>query len=455
MRKTLCAPAFTKLDCECREAAALRMCRKASFMRKISQKAIGGIALLATAGLVLTGCSSSSTESSDSGESGSTAAGNPKALEIATLLPQTGSLEHLIYGPEGAVKLALKDINDAGGVLGEDVTVVAEGNEGDSNDATVIAKSVDEIIKANPAFVLGAMGTSNTNAAMPKLTEAGILMGSPSNTGIALAGINPLYFRTIASDTIQGKALGNLIVKDGPTSVGILALNNDYGQGLRDNLQSTLEDAGVEVTYGAKGSGEEFPEGQTSFSSEVSAVLATKPEAIAILSYIEAQQIIPELKSQGFDLSKLYLVDGNTTPYEDLDPGTLEGAQGTTPGRTVDDGFEKELAAVFPDVTKSLNFAPETYDAVVLVALAAEKGGAADSETIRENLRAVSGADGGEECSTFKDCAALLKDGKDIHYSGKAGIGPLNEDNDPSTALVGIYKYDAENNPVPVDEIQG
>lgn len=425
-------------------------------MRKISQKAIGGIALLASAGLVLTGCSSSTSDSGDSGDSsGAAVAGNPEALEIATLLPQTGSLEHLIYGPEGAVKLAIQDINEAGGVLGKDVTVTAEGNEGDSNDPTVISKSVDDIIKANPAFVLGAMGTSNTNAAMPKLTEAGILMGSPSNTGIALSGVNPLYFRTIASDTIQGKALGNLIVKDGPTSVGILALNNDYGIGLRDNLQATLEDAGVEVTYGAEGSGEEFPEGQTAFSSEVSAVLATKPEAIAILSYIEAQQIIPELKSQGFDLSKLYLVDGNTTPYEDLEPGTLEGAQGTTPGRTVNEEFEAQLAEVFPDVSKSLNFAPETYDAVTLVALAAERGGAADSATILENLHAVSGSEGGEECSTFADCAALLKEDKEIHYVGKAGIGALTEENDPSTALVGIYQYGAENKPVPVDEIQG
>ncbi|WP_336659588.1 ABC transporter substrate-binding protein [Leucobacter sp. USHLN153] len=409
--------------------------------------------MLASAGLVLSGCSTTSTEGG--GAEGGSDSDAVTELKIATLLPQTGALEHLIYGPQGAVKLAMQNINDAGGVLGNDVTVVAEGNEGDSNDPTVIAKSVDDIIGAEPAFVLGAMGTSNTNAAMPKLTEAGILMGSPSNTGIALAGINPLYFRTIASDTIQGKALGNLVVKDGRTSIGILALNNDYGQGLRDNLQSTVEDAGVEVTYGAKGDGQEFPEGQTSFSSEVSAVLATDPEAIAILSYIEAQQIIPELKAQGFDLSKLYLVDGNTTPYPDLDPGTLKGAQGTTPGRTVDDGFEAELAEVFPDVSKSLNFAPEAYDAVMLVALAAQRGGSADSETIRDNLLAVSGADGGEKCSTFEDCLALLEDDKDIQYTGRAGIGPLNEDNEPSTALVGIYQFDGENTPVPVDEIQG
>ena len=427
--------------------------RKAAFMKKNAQRTLGGLALVASAALVLTGCSGGS--GGGGGSEGGGDAASADTLKIGSLLPQTGSLEHLIYGPQAALQLAMKDINDAGGVLGNDVELVVEGNEGDSNDPTVIAKSVDEIIKAKPAFVLGAMGTSNTNAAMPKLTEAGILMGSPSNTGIALSGVNPLYFRTIAPDTVQGSALGNLILKDGHASVGILALNNDYGKGLRDNLQKTLEDSGAEVSYGAEGKGQEFPEGQTAFSSEVSAVLATKPDAIAILSYIEATQIIPELAAQGFDLSKLYLVDGNTVPYPDFDPGLLEGAQGTTPGRTVDDGFEKELVSVSPDASKSLNFSPEAYDAVVLAALAAEKGGSADSETIRTNLLAVSGADGGEECTTFKDCVALVKDGKDIQYKGKAGIGPLNDKNDPSTALVGIYKFNAQNEPEAVGEIEG
>ena len=49
----------------------------------------------------------------------------------------------------------------------------------------------------------------------------------------------------------------------------------------------------------------------------------------------------------------------------------------------------------------------------------------------------------------------LVQDGKDIQYTGKAGIGPLNEENDPSTALVGIYKFNAENSPEATGEIEG
>lgn len=424
-------------------------------MKVYSKKAAGALVLMASAALVLSACSSGGGDAAPAGDEETTTDSSVDTLRIGTLLPQTGSLEHLIYGPQAAVKLAVSEINDAGGVLGNDVEVVVEANEHDPTDPTIMNKSVDEIIKADPAFVLGAMGTGNTNAAMPKLTEAGILMGSPSNTGIALAGINELYFRTIASDIIQGRALGNLILQDGNAKVAVLTQNNDYGKGLRDNLQKTLEEAGGEVTYGATGSGEEFPEAQTTFSSEVTAALATNPDAVAMVSYVEAKQAIPELAAQGFDLSKLYLVDGNTVPYPEFDAGLLEGAQGTTPGRTVDDSFEKALVSASSDASKSLNFAPEAYDAVMLVALAAQRGGSGDTETIKANLHAVSGTDGGDECDSFKECSALLEDGKEIHYLGKAGGGPLNDDNEPSTALIGIYKYNAENSPEAVGEIEG
>lgn len=421
-------------------------------MKVYSKKTAGAIALIAGAALALTGCTSSGADTEAPAEEGP-AESSP--LRIGTLLPQTGTLEHLIYGPRAAVSLAVNDINSAGGVLGQDVEVVVEANEHDASDPTIMNKSVDEIIKAEPAFVLGAMGTGNTNAAMPRLTEAGILMGSPSNTGIALAGINEHYFRTIASDIIQGKALGNLILQDGHTKVAVLTQNNDYGTGLRDNLEAVVVEAGAEVTYGAKGSSEEFPEGQTTFTSYVSGALSTNPDAIAIISYEEAKQIIPELQAQGFDLSKIYLVDGNTVPYPEFDDGILEGAQGTTPGRATVGDFRSALVEADSEAEKSLAFAPEAYDAVILVALAAERGGATDTETIRENLHAVSGADGGEACDTFQSCVDLLNDGQDIHYQGQAGGGPLNDDNEPSSALIGIYKYDETNTPNAVGEIEG
>ena len=91
----------------------------------------------------------------------------------------------------------------------------------------------------------------------------------------------------------------------------------------------------------------------------------------------------------------------------------------------------------------------------MLLALAAEKGGNTDGTTIQANMAAVSGATGGEECATFADCVALIKDGKEIKYKPVAGSGPFNSKNDPSSAFIGIYTYDGNNVPVWKSAVEG
>jgi branched-chain amino acid transport system substrate-binding protein len=98
---------------------------------------------------------------------------------------------------------------------------------------------------------------------------------------------------------VQGSALGNLVIGDGVQKVAFIVFNDAYGTGLRDVVEETVTKAGGEVVYGAKGKGQEFAPGQKTFSSEVSAALAAKPDAIVILAFDETKQIVPELKAQG------------------------------------------------------------------------------------------------------------------------------------------------------------
>jgi branched-chain amino acid transport system substrate-binding protein len=76
------------------------------------------------------------------------------------------------------------------------------------------------------------------------------------------------------------------------------------------------------------------------------------------------------------------------------------------------------------------------------------KGGSNDSATVQKNFPAVSGATGGEKCTTYADCVALLGEGKDIQYTGPSGIGPINAQNDPSSGFIGIYNFDETNKPI-------
>jgi branched-chain amino acid transport system substrate-binding protein len=249
---------------------------------------------------------------------------------------------------------------------------------------------------------------------------------------------------------VQGNALGTLVSQDGYTNIGFLVFNDTYGTPLRDNVQKTVEAAGGKCVYGCKGDGDEFPAGQTTFSAEVQAVTAAKPDAIVIIAFSETTAIVPELASSGWDMSKTYFVDGNLADYsEDFEPGTLTGAQGTLPGQDPDQSFKDNLVGWYKlstgDDLKDFSYGAESYDATILAALAATKGGDNSPVSIQKNFAAVSGATDGEECNTFADCVQLLKDGKEIRYAGPSGIGPIDDENDPSSAFIGIYQYAEDN----------
>ncbi len=313
----------------------------------------------------------------------------------------------------------------------------------DGDHAEVATQSATDLISQKVSVIIGAASSAVTRNIVDDITNAKIVQISPANTATDLSGRSPFYFRTAPPDTVQGSALGNLILGDGVTKLGILVFNEDYGTSLRDVVEKTIEDAGGEITYGK--AGQEFDPTATSFADAVTAVMATSPDAIAIIAFDQTKSIVPELAGAGFDTSKLYLVDGNTSDYsKDLAEGTLAGAQGTIPGAYPDDAFQTRLKGIDPSL-KDYSYGPESYDAVMLAALAAVKGGATDGETIQANMAAVSGANGGTECTGFEECAKLIADGEEIDYKAVSGAGPFNDKNDPSSAFIGIYKYNADN----------
>lgn len=423
----------------------------------------------AVLGMALTACGSDSKD-----EAGSSASDKPSAsgsasapsdsftndkcsgsqtsadtFRVGGILPLTGNLAFLGPPEVAGVGLAVSDINAAGGVDGAKACHNVE-DSGDSTDMSVSTASAGTLVASKPSVVIGAASSSVSLNVVDTFADNKIVEISPANTAVDLSGYSPFYFRTAPPDGVQGNALGTLISTDGYSKVGFLVFNDTYGTGLRNAIEDTVKAAGGSCVYGCKGDGDEFPAGQTTFSAEVSGVLAAKPDAIVVLAFDETKSIVPELKAQGWDMKKTYFSDGNTADYSaDFDKGTLTGAQGTIPGADPDQAFKDRLSG-WAEVgegkpLKDYAYGAESYDATILAALAAAKGGATDPVTIQKNLAAVSGATNGEECTTYADCAAMIKDGKEIRYKGPSGIGPFDKENDPSSAFVGIYTFNADN----------
>jgi branched-chain amino acid transport system substrate-binding protein len=417
-----------------------------------------GFALAAVLSIGLAACASSS-EGSPGGSSSSGGA-SAEPLKIGTILPVTGTLAFLGPPEIAGVGLAVDDINAAGGVLGNKVTVEA-GDSGDTTDLSVARGTATDLIGKGVSAVIGAASSGVSLAVVDQFAEAGVMEVSPANTATKLSGYGEYFARTAPPDTVQGAANGALILDDGHTKVGFLVQNEAYGTGLRDVIQKTIEGGGAETVYGGTGKGQEFAPGETNFGAQVTDLLAQKPDAIVIVAFEETVALVNELVAQGWTFNgTTYFVDGNLSNYADkFDPGTLEGVQGTLPGAQAPGDFQARLKDWSTKNDngdlKDFSYAAESYDATMLIALAAVRGGATDGKTISENIRAVSGSEGGEEVTSFADGVKALEAGKEIAYQGMSGIGSLDENNDPSSAFIGIYKYGADNTYTYVKSVEG
>ena len=410
-----------------------------SFSRR-NRKTATAVATLAAAALVLSGCAAT-----DGGS-----AGGELALKIGTALPQTGNLAFLGPPEEAGVALAIKEINEAD--KGIQVEVVW-GDSGDT-DNKAYETEIPRLLNAGVKAILGAASSGTSLQFIDQVVGAGVIQFSPANTSAALTTYDDkgLYFRTAPSDVLQGEVLGNLIAADGHEKIAMIVLNDSYGTGLASFTTEAFEAAGGEVLAAPT-----FNTGDTNFSAQVSEVLATSPDAIVLITFEEVRTIIPQLVSQ-FPADKLYFVDGNLANFsEDFEPGTLTGAKGTLPGLDIETipAFLESMNANWvaegnPDLGGVYSYGPESYDAVVLLALAALAAGSVEGVDMAGKLQEVSGGSGGgTKCTSFAECADIINGGGVADYDGVSGPITFDENGDPTEASIGVYVYTDENVYVP------
>ncbi|GAA3606538.1 ABC transporter substrate-binding protein [Nonomuraea rosea] len=407
------------------------------------------LAVAAAASLALTACGGgsgdTSAQQSESGAPSAAASSAPAkgdgTLTLGTVLPQTGSLAFLGPPEFAGVDQAVKEINEAGGVLGKPINKVHT----DSGDTTtnIASQSVDKLLAQKVDAIIGAASSSVSESIIDKITGSGVVQFSPANTSDKFSTIsdNGLYFRTAPPDKLQGRVLGDLIAADGNDTIGILAMQDSYGSGLADQIKTTAEGAGATVVERV-----DYDPKAPEFSADVSKIKAKNPKAIVLIGFEEGAKVVAELVKQGLttDKVKWYMVDGNmsNTNYLKMPKGTLKGVKGTIPGAEAPEDFRKKLQAINAGL-KDYTYAAESYDAANLIALAAEAAKDDTGKSIAAKLPEVS--KGGEKCKSFKECADLLKAGKDIDYDGVSGPIEFNDAGDPAVATIGVYEYGDDN----------
>ena len=195
---------------------------------------------------------------------------------------------------DNGAKLAVKEINAAGGILGRQVQYTSSDTQSNPGVAKALAqKAVDD----GAYVVMGPVFSGSILVSMEETRRAEI----PNFTGGEAAAItqkgNPYIFRTSFTQTTAMPKVARYI-KNGlkAKSVDIMWVNNDFGKGGRDMIVKALEAEGVKV-----GADISTDPGQVDFSSAV--LKAKQSNADALFVYTneeESARALRELRKQGY-----------------------------------------------------------------------------------------------------------------------------------------------------------
>jgi branched-chain amino acid transport system substrate-binding protein len=361
-------------------------------------------------------------------------------LTIGTLFPTTGASTFLARAQDAGVELAVREINEAGGVNGKPV-VVYHRDSGDAS-TTKAETSFTDLESKGVDVVIGPSSSVLAERLLPALVNAGVTMISPSATSPVLSSLKDqgLLFRTIPSEALEGSALADVLGKD--SKVAIIYYADDADRAVRDQLASGLERVG-----GTLVASEAFSETVNDADKIISVLTKAEPDAIVLASPFSAikknKEILLALAKAKLAGAKLWLTSQNLADYSQALPGgTLTNVNGILEGVVADAAFQKRVKGADPSVT-DYRYAAEAYDATILAALAATVAGNDSGRAVAATLKDVSAK--GIKCTSFGECLDVLKTRTDIDYDGISGPIGFDEAGDPRQASFGLYRYSADN----------
>ena len=345
-------------------------------------------------------------------------------VKIGFLGGFTGPIESMVPPIASGAKLAIKDVNAAGGVLGG-MKVAMPSGDTTCADAAKAADAADRLVNSQKVTALvgalcsGATISAANNAAIP----GGAVMISPASTSPALTALKDrdLVFRTVPSDAFQGQQMARLIKAKGIDTIAITYVNNDYGKGFAASLKAAFEKLG-----GTVAASEAHEDKKADYRAELGSLESSGADTLVVLAYANSSgEVILRQAIEGGNFTRFVLGDGMVSDalVKAIGADNLKDAFGTKPGAPKAAG-----ADIFAKIAKAGGidpkaiFAAQAYDAAFLLALAIEKNGKPGREGLNKALREVATAPGevilpGE----FAKARKLIAAGKDINYEGAAG----------------------------------
>jgi branched-chain amino acid transport system substrate-binding protein len=367
------------------------------------------------------------------------------ALSFGTLLPKTGAFTYTGPALDAGVRLAIKDITDAGAIPG--ISVKLEGanqrDEGNpSPSADTANQSTDALLAGGVDTIIGPATSAVAVKVIDKVVCAGVIMFSPSNTAPLFTTYpeHGLYFRTTPSTALEGSVLGKLVVDDGNSTAVVMSRDDPYGNGMREATEKAIQKSGGRILDSFH-----YDPDAPDHDKDIQRIKVKNPDAIVLISFTEGAQILTNMIERGIGPRSKRVYGANMTntlagQVSPQNPSVLKGMKWTLP-YTGDEEFVKRLREDNHGL-QDLAYAAQAYDAVVITALAAAVARTDEPVAIAKEINGVTKT--GEKCTSFATCMTLVKDHKDIDYDGPSGPLDFADPGEPSSATYVISEIQAD-----------
>lgn len=299
------------------------------------------------------------------------------------------------------VKLAVKHVNEAGGVLGQEVEYVEYDNRSDLTESASVAQ---RLVNEDVLAIVGPATSGDVKAAIPVINEGGVTTVAPAATldGITLSesgDVFEYFFRVNFEDSYQATAAAQYAVDElGLTKAAIVTdQSSDYSLGLTSAFESKFTELGSEVV-----ATQSIQAGETDFSAVLTSLLGQDFDVLYLpVYYTEAGLFIKQAREMGIT-QPIIGGDGFHSPTltELAQPQNASDVYFTSHFSTdSDDPKVQEFLTAYEEEfgQEADTFAALAYDAANLIFDAAERAGEADRDAIKdavaetENFEGITG----------------------------------------------------------------
>jgi len=360
--------------------------------------ALSLVLIVAVAMTGVLGCATETAE--DEGDGGEDEMAT-ETITIGVHTSLTGGLADYGFAAAEALKIAAEDFSgfEVDGTVYE-IELSIKDDKGEPAEAPIVAQ---QLVDEGVVGVIGCLTSGNTNASLPIYQEAGIPVISGSATAPDLTeGDFENFFRTCLRDDLQGAALGEWAVELDSEKAVVMDDRGDYAVALGNEVQKTLEAAGVEVLR------QEGQEGDTDFSAQVNNIKAFAPDAVIFTGYHrEAGLLFKQLTEAGVETQ---FMGGDGIKSDEIadeagGAANVEGALCTFGGFAQEamPGYE-EFASKFEAATGEAAgpYAENNYDALGALVAAIQEAASTEGAAVIDALHTVE-YDGVQGALTFDE----------------------------------------------------